>query len=538
MMKKNIKYLAVLALGLIACEPEFDNPIDESGVYKSGEADFSKYIALGNSLTAGFADGALYITGQENSYPNILSKQFAFAGGGDFTQPLMADNAGGLLLNGNAITDLAGINQFPNRRVLVFNEDGTPLGPEIYTGASATTEVSNNIGSSFNNMGVPGAKSYHLVAPGYGNVAGIATGAANPYFARFASSATANVLNDAVVQNPTFFSLWIGNNDILSYATSGGVGEDRNTAADMGIEAHGSNDITNSNVFAGVYTQLVDGLMANGAKGVLLSLPSVTSIPFFTTVPYAPLSPLDASFGPQIPTLNETYAGLNLAFAGIGVPERAIEFSTTGASAVVIKDESLEDKTAQLTAALTPLLGAVQAGLFGAQYGQARQATAEDLLVLTSSSIIGQINEERFAELVGLGLSQEDAGELSVNGVTFPLEDKWVLTPDEQTAIENARTAYNETIKGLAIANGLAYYDAAAGLAQAANGGIPIDGGIVTSEFVSGGGFSLDGVHPTPRGHAIITNGVIDAIEKTYGASLPSVNPSSFGTVTLSNDVN
>ena len=281
MMKNNIKYLAILALGLIACEPEFDNPIDESDIYKSGEADFSKFVALGNSLTAGYADGALYITGQENSYPNILSKQFAFAGGGAFTQPLMADNAGGLLLNGSAITDMAGVNQFPNRFVLVFNEDGTPAGPEIYTGASATTEVSNNIGSSFNNMGVPGAKSYHLVAPGYGNIAGIETETANPYFVRFASSATANILNDAVVQNPTFFSLWIGNNDILSYATSGGVGVDHNEVPNIDPSTYGPNDITNSNAFAGVYSQIVDGLMANGAKEDFLVFPRVNTIHFF-----------------------------------------------------------------------------------------------------------------------------------------------------------------------------------------------------------------------------------------------------------------
>ncbi len=45
--------------------------------YTNGEADFSNYVALGNSLTAGYADNALYITGQENSYPNILAQQFA-----------------------------------------------------------------------------------------------------------------------------------------------------------------------------------------------------------------------------------------------------------------------------------------------------------------------------------------------------------------------------------------------------------------------------------------------------------------------------
>jgi hypothetical protein len=68
-------------------------------------------------------------------------------------------------------------------------------------------------------FGVPGAKSFHLLYNGYGNPAGIAAKTANPYFVRFASSPTATVVGDALAQNPTFFSLWIGNNDTLGYAT-------------------------------------------------------------------------------------------------------------------------------------------------------------------------------------------------------------------------------------------------------------------------------------------------------------------------------
>jgi len=44
-----------------------------------------------------------------------------------------------------------------------------------------------------------------LIAPGYGNVAGVAGGLANPYFARFATSASTTVVADAVAQDPTFF---------------------------------------------------------------------------------------------------------------------------------------------------------------------------------------------------------------------------------------------------------------------------------------------------------------------------------------------
>src|SRR5690606_33662177 len=152
---------------MVACEPEFENPVNEAGTYTSGEANFSNFVAVGNSLTAGYADNALYITGQQNSFPNILAQQFALVGGGAFTQPLMADNAGGLLLNGNQITG--------NRRVLAIGADGPS--PAVYGGTS-TTEVTNKLTGPFNNMGTPGAKSFHLLAPNYGNVAGVATGMA------------------------------------------------------------------------------------------------------------------------------------------------------------------------------------------------------------------------------------------------------------------------------------------------------------------------------------------------------------------------
>ena len=66
----------------------------------SGSVDFSKYVAVGASFTAGFTDNALFKAAQENSFPNILSKQFALVGGGTFTQPLTNDNYGGLAAGG------------------------------------------------------------------------------------------------------------------------------------------------------------------------------------------------------------------------------------------------------------------------------------------------------------------------------------------------------------------------------------------------------------------------------------------------------
>lgn len=525
-MKNTIKLLiGLVAIGFISCDPEFENSVTADGFYTSGTADLSRYVAVGNSLTAGYADGALYITGQENSYPNIMAQQFALAGGGEFTQPLVNDNTGGLLLSGTPIAE--------NRFVLAVDADGNP-GPVRLEG-TPTTDVSSSVVGPYNNMGVPGAKSFHLNAPGYGNAAGILSGAANPYYARFATSGSSTVIGDAASMNPTFFSLWIGNNDILSFATSGGIGVDQTGNFDP--STYGSNDITDPNVFAGAYSAQVDALMAGGAKGVLINIPDVTSIPYFTTVPYAPLSPLDPVFGPQIPTLNATFAQLNGAFAFLGVPERSIQFSQTMASAVVVSDESLANISDGLTQVLIgggfdPLTAA----LYGQQYGQARQATAGDLLVLVSSSQIGQLNQARFDELVALGVPAESAGQLSINGVTFPMEDQYVLVPSEQLSISTAAAAYNATIEALADANGLGFVDAKAKLAEVASTGIAYDAGLLTSVFVTGGAFSLDGVHPTPRGYAFTANLLIDEINKIYDATIPKVNIGNYGTVTLANN--
>src|SRR5690606_32355776 len=104
-----------------------------------------------------------------------------------------------------------------------------------------------------------------------GNVEGVATGGANPYFARFASSSGASVIEDAVAQNPTFFTLWIGNNDVLGFATSGGVGEDQ--TGNLNPSTYGSSDITDPQVFASVYSEIVGQLVADDAEGVLINIP-------------------------------------------------------------------------------------------------------------------------------------------------------------------------------------------------------------------------------------------------------------------------
>lgn len=489
MKKIIISTIAVSALLMnTACKTDFDQDVKEIVVSK-GSADFSKYVALGNSLTSGYRDGTLYIDGQKESYPNMIAEQMRLAGGGEFTQPLMQDNIGGF-------SDLGMSGKLG---LAIVNGSLAP----VAQAAQTAFDYGKLNGKSFNNMGVPGAKSFHLVYEGYGNPAGLATGTANPFFARFASSATTSVLKDAMAQNPTFFSLWIGNNDVLGYATSGG---------------DGSNPITPTTIFDTAYTTLVTTLVSGGAKGVVANIPSVTDIPFFTTVPYNPV-PLDEATATQLNM--QLVNRIKPILTALGQPDRFKNLSV-GQNPLLIKDESLTNFATQITAILTQNgVDAATATFIGQTYGQARHATAEDLVLLTTRSAIGADKANVPAPF-------------NKQGVTFPLEDKMVLTKTEIAEIKTATDAYNATIKTLATKHGLAFVDTNAKMIELdKSAGILWDGVKYNARFVTGGAFSLDGVHLTGRGYAIIANEFIKAINATYKSTLPQVNPNKYSGVTF-----
>ena len=54
--------------------------------------------------------------------------------------------------------------------------------------------------------------------------------------------------------------------------------------------------------------------------------------------------------------------------------------------------------------------------------------------------------------------------------------------------------------------------------------GVTANGYTLTSTYATGGAFSLDGVHPSPRGYALIANKFIEAINAKYGSNLKGVS--------------
>src|ERR1700761_8251858 len=146
---KNFKYIYILAvLSIItACKPSITRP-----VATKGSADFTRYIAVGNSLTAGYADGGLYLAGQLNSYPSIIAKQMASVGGGSFTQPLFTTAQA----NGTGYQQLTG-----------FTSTGSPILTAVAPAAIRSSITLPGLGTiplftkytgPLENYGVPGIK--------------------------------------------------------------------------------------------------------------------------------------------------------------------------------------------------------------------------------------------------------------------------------------------------------------------------------------------------------------------------------------------
>ncbi len=450
-----IFYLAVFVF-LASCKPEVDDFTPSNG-----GADFTTYVAVGNSLTAGYADGALYKTSQMYGWANILGQQLTTVGGGEFVYP--------------AVTSEFGV--LPGKLKLGFSTDClgvTSLGPVSDSGQ--LDSYTNHIDYAVNNVGVPGAKVFHLLANGYGNPAYVTLGLANPYFAKFSSTTNPDisVLEQALSMSPTFFSLWIGNNDVLGYATSGGVGD----------------SITGVTTFGAAYNALVTNLTLGNAKGVIANIPSVTSAAFFTTIPYNIIDiPEDGQW--MVDMLTTAYGPYNAAMEAYNLPYR-IEFKL-GPNPMVIQD-------ADMAALGLP-----------AQL-QIRQMTENELALLTLP---------------------QDSIKCATWGSAVPVPSQYILTTTEIEKIDAATTTFNDIIKAAAVDKGLAFVDVNSIMKEVSATGLTFDGITFSPAFVTGNLFSLDGIHLTPQGNAVIANYFIDAINGQYGANIPQVAVSDYPAIPM-----
>ncbi len=248
------------------------------------QANFTNYVAVGDSLTAGYMSGSLVETRQAHSYPALIARQAGVSG---FQQPLVSEPG------------------IPAELVLVS------LSPIIVIAPKSTSQgvpLNLSLSRPYNNLGVPGATSVNCLTTTSGG------------FHDLVLRGLGTAVQQAVASKPTYITLWIGNNDVLGAAVSG--------------QAVDGVTLVPAATFRAVYTQIVSALKATGAPMVAANLPDVTSIPFVSTIPPVVVNPATRQpvlvngqpvslIGPTGPLAPGSYVTLNatsLLAQGVGIP--------------------------------------------------------------------------------------------------------------------------------------------------------------------------------------------------------------------------
>jgi len=411
---------AAMALGalaglLVACDDGSPTGPGEDGL------DFGRYVAIGNSLTAGVMNGALGIEGQSCSYPRLLAEQAGVGGG--FQQPLVA--APGISRPGSG-----------EGRIELVSFAPITIGRAVPAGAP----LNEGLDRPYGNLGVPGALAIEALEAR--NRATSRTD--NPFF-DFVLRGRGTWAEQAADRDATFVTVWLGNNDVLGYVTSGGEAAGLPTPAAE---------------FAAAYEGLIERLLETTGRIVLLNVPPVTVVPYLSAVPTVVVDPL---------TL-EPIPGPD------GLP--------------------------------VPLLG------------PDGPLSPHDQVTFDAIESI----------LDGVGIPP-DLGDLG--GTGEPLPGDVVLDAGEQAIARAAIAAYNQAIAETAARHGLAVVDVHALVSAIAEDGLDVDGERLTIDFLVGGLFSLDGIHPTCKGYGVVANALIDAIDARYGVALPRVSIAGLPDLTL-----
>jgi len=453
---KKSSLLAGLALAMFACKPEIDNPIS-----KGGEIDITRYVAVGNSLTAGFADGGLYNEAIENSYPNFLAGQLRLVGGGDFDQPFFPEAN----RNGSGFQIVTGFDAAGSPILAAQTENLAVTGPGRFLRFT---------GSNNQNLGIPGIAAVHVTSQPYSLL--------NGYFERLLPEGSEGKTYLQLIEeaNGTFFTCWMGNNDVLGYVSSGGT-----------TFTPGQGGITPTPVFDASYGALLDKLTENGAKGVVANIPNISFLPFVRAFNVIAASRNTVNPGTlritfPLPGLGLSAAAANQIYTNNGFSDPGFTDGNNNFPVILVDDPATLSVT------------------------EVRQMNpAQDFLLLSLSA--------RAAEL------QTGLGVVTATGQPNPIADADVLDAAEVLEVQTATAAFNTIIATKAAAKGLPVVDANAIFQQIVDNG-SIDGVAVRTDFISGGLFSLDGIHLTPRGAAIVANQFIKAINSGYNAKIPLIN--------------
>jgi hypothetical protein len=413
----------------------------------SAQIPFHKLVVVGDSLAAGHEANCTVERYQRRGASAVLAEALGIA---DFQQPLLAETPAtnpptsypclGAVVVGTTIT------------VGIISQEGAQLNATL-------PRPYDNLG--FN--GGPRVRDFvdlRVSVPGRSDV--------DNYAARVLRNVAGspfegtNAVEQAASLAPDLALYWVGNNDLLGAATTGVVvdGVTLTPVAD----------------FEEKYVVGLETLESAGPRIVTFTIPNVTSVPLFTTLPPVVIDPAT-----QQPVIID----------GHPVP--------------LLGSRALPPECPVAPCPLPPgtLLNTIRAGLLMQQGigipaflgGRAVQGSGDLATALPDGGIT--------------------PGGLQTGVLLYPDETAQILT---RTAEINARiAAISDDHAGILV-------DLNALLVQVSAEGYHVGGITLTKDFLSGGLFSADGVHPTAIGYAIIADYIIQRLNESTDSAIPRPN--------------
>ncbi|MCW8850729.1 MAG: SGNH/GDSL hydrolase family protein, partial [Melioribacteraceae bacterium] len=322
----------------------------------------------------------------------------------------------------------------------------------------------------YNNLGIPGAYLKDIL---FATTSQSATENFNIFFDLVLRD-QGTVLDLAMRLEPTFLTLWIGNNDILRYATSGGTSL-----------------YTSENDFSVLFDQLCEALSSGDFPVIMANIPRVRFTPFFTTV------------APTVGEIIQEAMNYNPEIKGLVYQTTEAPFFEVASINKLLNNEIL----------LT-LQSSTAASFIGDTTGL--YYNSSDLAIPDGINLKSPF-----------GLSSDN-----------PFPNKFVLDENEQFTVDLITASYNTSIALASLKYNFELVDIHDFFKNIAIDGYTTDGVTFTSEYIFGGIFSLDGVHPSSQGYAIIANQFIEKINSAFDAEIPFINVSNIpGSIELAKKV-
>jgi lysophospholipase L1-like esterase len=306
-MRRLLRAVFASLILLVACNDVNDfeeRALGPNEVLTRGAADFTRYVAIGDSYAAGVTNGALACSGQIFAYPNLIARQVGLdvpdscapvsqlsADFSAFQQPLVTDPGVGSPL---ALTN--------------------PGPPPVITAVPATGRPTNgDLPRPYNNLGVPGA-DVREINVAFNQATSLDGNSAFNIVLRGIGTAP----DQAATLDATFITFWLGGNDALGSVLAGGT-----------------IPVTDPAVFETEYNRALDAVLEVTQQVVIANIGDVTLFPFVTTVPPVVLNPATGMpviiggapvplIGPNGPlTLGQDFvllSAVSFLTQGIGIP--------------------------------------------------------------------------------------------------------------------------------------------------------------------------------------------------------------------------